>query len=120
MYRVDGQGSSDPDLILAELPGVGLVARRLSEMAAVDGGEMTIEPTTVDEHGRTTPGGVRANEDQSVTWESEEGKIVTPERPEPDARLRRMKLTLRFDASDRVTSWEADPPLKKGSRADGG
>jgi hypothetical protein len=113
LVRPEGDIRSDPDLLLVELPGIGLVGRRLSELAGPEGRQTTLEPTTVDEQGRSVSGGMTDQESRSITWSKEEGKVVTPDQAGEAPALRRVKLTLWLDSNGRVASWSLDPPPKK-------
>jgi len=108
LFRVDEGTALDPELVLLQVPGVGLVGRRPSGSDPLAGQRTTVEPNLLDKRGHST-GGVTTTESQSVSWSKKDGKTVSPELNRSSKVSRKVKLTFRLDASGEVFDWSVEP-----------
>lgn len=111
LFRLDDESALAPGLLVADVPGVGVVGR-FERAPAVRGDELKYQPTDFDEDGRPIPGGFREEQTASVSWDSETGKAKRDEDLEiPGDSARGGRLTIKFhlDADGRVESWSVSP-----------
>jgi hypothetical protein len=108
LVRLADAARAPDDVLVLDVPGVGVVGR-LSRRGPQSGAQDSVEPTEVDNRGRSVGGGITTSESHSISWDKESGNVERSweERPALAGRV-----TLRFElAGDgTITSWSAKPP----------
>lgn len=103
-FRIDPNARLGPEVMLLQVPGIGLVGRVDEAVAA---GPSTFEPPTIDEQGRPSGGGVPAGTDSaSSSYDPKTGEVTRSglgtENPPVKGKV---KVRFVLDAGGRVEEW---------------
>lgn len=107
LFLLEDAATPAPEMLVLNLPGVGLVGRPYDLRPPGVGPELTIEPLAVDRQGRRVGGGVTETETVSteINLKTHEKKIAAKGEPSRPGIAKRISVSFEVGPDGRVRDW---------------